>query len=135
MKYLLIITLVLIGCSEQKRCANHLKKAKQLGCLTTDTITKYDTIVGFSVDTIFKGDTFTSTDTFTLVKDNVKTKTIVNWKDRVVYQNVTKDTTIIETKYSTNTITEYKDKTPTWVYFVIGFLALALFGLIFKNGK
>ena len=131
MKYLLIAFLLLTSCSEQKRCANHLKKAKQLGCFTTDTITKFDTIIGFSVDTIFKGDTFTSTDTFTLVKDNIKTKTIVNWKDRVVYQNVTKDTTIVQTKYVAETITEYKDKAPRWMYFLIGFLGLVVLGLIF----
>ena len=133
MKYLLITILILASCSTEKRCTNHLKKAKQLGCLTTDTITKYDTIVGFSVDTIFKGDTFTSTDTFTLVKDNIKTTTVVNWKDRVVYQNVTKDTTIIETKYVATTITKYKEKLPVWAYFLMGFLALVVIGLAFSK--
>tara|TARA_R110000868_G_scaffold290022_1_gene550274 strand:- start:20375 stop:20776 length:402 start_codon:yes stop_codon:yes gene_type:complete len=133
MKYLLITILLLASCSEQKRCANHLRKAKQLGCLTTDTITKYDTIVGFSVDTLFIGDSFTTTDTFILVKDNVKTKTIINWKDRIVYQNITKDTTIVETKYVATTIKEYKNKTPLWVYFAIGFLTIVVLGLLFKK--
>ena len=100
MKYLLITILILASCSTEKRCANHLKKAKELGCLTMDTVTKYDTIVGFSVDTIFMADSFTSVDTFILIKDNVKTKTVINWKDRIVYQSVLKDTTIVETNYT-----------------------------------
>ncbi len=133
MKYMLITILILASCSTEKRCANHLKKAKELGCLTMDTVTKYDTIVGFSVDTIFMADSFTSVDTFTLFKDNIKTKTIVNWKDRVVYQNVTKDTTIIETKYVATTTTQYKDKMPWWAYFLMGFLALIVLGLAFSK--
>jgi PBP1b-binding outer membrane lipoprotein LpoB len=131
MKYLLITILLLASCSTEKRCANHLRKAKELGCLTMDTVTKYDTIVGFSVDTIFIADSFTSVDTFILIKDNVKTKTVINWKDRIVYQSVLKDTTIVETKYSTITITEYKHKTPRWAYFLMGFLALIVLGLVF----
>lgn len=130
MKYLLIIFL-LISCSTEKRCVHHLKKAKEFGCFTTDTITKYDTIVGFSVDTIFKGDTLTSTDTFVFFKDNIKTKTIVNWKDRIVYQNITKDTTIIEIKYVATKYTEYKDRLPRWAYGLMGFLALIIIGLVF----
>ena len=133
MKYLIIAILLLASCSTEKRCANHLRKAKEMGCLVTDTITKYDTIVGFSVDTLFIADSFTTTDTFVLIKDNVKTKTIVNWKDRVVYQSVTKDTTIVETKYVTTTIKEYKNKTPLWVYFAIGFLTIVSLGLLFKK--
>jgi len=110
-----------------------LTKAKQLGCYTTDTIERIDTIKGFSIDTLFISDSLTIIDTFTLVKDNIITKTIVNWKTKTIGQNLSKTDTIIKTKQVTNTVFKAVEKIP-WSYKIaLGVLTLIILGLVFRK--
>jgi len=131
--YRLCLILILSSCSAQKRCERHLTKAKQLGCYTTDTIERIDTIKGFSIDTLFISDSLTIIDTFTLVKDNIITKTIVNWKTKTIGQNLSKTDTIIKTKQVTNTVFKAVEKIP-WSYKIaLGVLTLIILGLVFRK--
>ena len=86
--------IILCSCNEQKRCARYV--ARHPKCFSTDTVWRYDTLKGFQVDTVFYGDTIRNTDTFTLIKDGVSVKTVVQWRDRIIQQQVTKRDTIIK---------------------------------------
>lgn len=130
---LIFILLLLASCSAQKRCEWHLSKSKQLGCLKIDTITKYDTLKGFQVDTIFKADSFSIVDTFTLIKDNVVSKTVVNWKTKIINQSILKRDTIREYKIISKTEFKEKKVVPLSIKIALGVLTLICLGLVFKK--
>lgn len=120
------VIIALTSCSEQKRCARFAKRHP--ACFNTDTVWHTDTIKGFTVDTVFSASVIDSSrvDTFTLVKDNVVVKTVIKWKDRIVYQNVQKSDTVVRyaTVYKSYPVsTKY---IPWWVYLVIGVEGLVI---------
>ena len=134
MKYLVIIIL-LASCSVQKRCEIHLTKAQKMGCykLTNDTIIKYDTIKGYKIDTIFNG--LKEVDTFTLIKDNIKTTTIVRWRLKEINQSQFKKDTIIKNIQVIKKETQIIERKnlPLWVKIIIGAMGFIILLLALKK--
>jgi len=91
-----LLCAILFGCNTPKQCTKHFNKALKGGCITSDTITHYDTIVGVKTDTIFKGININSIDTFIIDTGGIRVRTITNWKDRIIQQKITQRDTIIK---------------------------------------
>lgn len=117
MKYLLIICL-LASC-QSYRAERKITKLKQWGYLSDSTITKYDTIRGFTHDSIYFFDTLSKVDTISIVKNGIKSVTVIKWKERQVRQILTQKDTIFEHKYTTNVI---KEPRKWWNTFRIGLM-------------
>jgi len=127
----LILIMLFSSCSVQKRCERKLKKAQQMGCLsiTNDTITKYDTLIGFKFDTLFIGRN--EIDTFWSDTGLVKVQTIVRWRTKDIVQQITQKDTIFTTKYvnKTTTLKVY----PSWVKIGKRLLFLFLLYLVIRG--
>jgi len=121
------------ACSVQKRCERHISKAKTFGCLKMDTITLRDTLQGFSVDTFFQFDTLNKIDSFTFIKDNIAVKTLINWKTRIIKQNLTKKDTIIVRKVEQKTVFLKNNKINFGIKLLILLLSCIIIVLIFKK--
>lgn len=134
MKYLLIIFL-LIGCSAEKQCQKHLRKAEAKGCFknSIDTIIRLDTIKGFTIDTFVQF--HQEIDTLIVDSGGVKVVTIIKWKTKEIGQKVSKRDTIIKSYdiVKVNTITKLKHVIPWWIYAIIGILFLTLVFSIVKR--
>lgn len=134
MKYILII-LLLIGCSAEKRCQKHITKAKALGCLSiqSDTIVVLDTIKGFRIDTFVQF--HQEIDTLIVDSGGVRVETIIKWRTKEIGQKVSKRDTIIKSYdiVKVNTITKLKHVIPWWIYAIIGILFLTLVFSIAKR--
>jgi hypothetical protein len=100
--WLFIITIVATSCNGPKQCTKHFNKALRGGCITADTFTRYDTIVGLKTDTIFKGINVNLIDTFIIDTGGIRVRTITNWRDRIINQKITQRDTIL--KYQNVTI-------------------------------
>jgi hypothetical protein len=126
MKTTLILTLIVIsGCSKDYRATRKINKLQSWGYLKTDSVTIRDTIQGFDTLIVRQFDTLNHSDTLFVVKDGIKVKTIIRWKDRAIEQEVSKKDTIRETKYIRTTIEKhYKQK--WWNKFWIGALTTFL---------
>ena len=124
--YLILLAISFSSCSASKKCERVSSKAERLKCFKNDTITQYDTILGFKVDTLIKFDTLNFEDTIVVVKNGVEVKTIIKWKERVVSQSVSQKDTIIKTDYINRTIVNTKKEIPLWVRFVIFGLVISL---------
>lgn len=134
MKYLLII-LLLFGCSAEKRCQKHLKKAEALGCITykSDTIIKHDTIKGFIIDTFVQY--HQEIDTLIVDKGGVKVVTIVKWKTKEIGQILSKKDTIIEYFEITKHHNHIKivNRVPWWFWLLPILLLITLLLTILKK--
>jgi DNA topoisomerase VI subunit A len=134
--YLILLAISLSSCNASKKCERVSSKAIRLKCFKNDTITKYDSILGFKLDTLIKFDTLNFEDTIVVVKNGVEVKTIIKWKERVVSQSVTQKDTIIKTDYINRTITQTKKVIPLWAKFIIGlFLGFLQFVILKKLFK
>jgi len=131
MKYLLILILFFSACSTQKKCNRHINQLTKLGCLKSDTITKYDTIKGFQVDTFIKFSDSSHSDTIIIEKNGVKTETIIKWKTKEVRTNLVQKDTIIETK----SINKYLIKSEKYIpnYLRVAIISLSLLLLFFMG--
>jgi len=134
MKYILII-LLLIGCSAEKRCQKALSKAERLGCISykSDTIVRLDTIKGFRIDTFVKF--HNEIDTLIVDSGGIKVVTVIKWKTKEIGQIVSKKDSVIKylqiTKHHNHT--KIIHKIPWW-YFIIPFLlAMMLIIVIIKK--
>ena len=140
-KLLIIIAIILLNsCSfKQWRCSRIVAKAQRLNCITfnNDTFYSIDTVKGFYIDTIFKTDSFKNIDTFTLVKDNIKVRTIVNYKDKIVYQTIRQKDTIIIRKLikPTPKITPARPRWKTILIYLLLFIAMAKLWQYFKSDQ
>jgi len=105
MKHLIIILLLLSSC-QSYRAERKINKLKSWGYLSDSTITKYDTIRGFTLDSIYFFDTTTLTDTINTVKNGIKVVTVIKWKQREVRQILTQNDTIFAHKYTAKVITK-----------------------------
>jgi hypothetical protein len=134
MKYILIV-LLLIGCSAEKRCQKHITKAKDLGCLSfkSDTIVRLDTIKGFRIDTFIKF--HNEIDTLIVDSGGVRVETIIKWKTKEIGQKVSKKDTILKyydiTKHTTTT--KLVHKIPWWFWIIPFLLAMMLLLVIIKK--
>jgi hypothetical protein len=124
--YLILLAISLSSCNASKKCERVSSKAMRLKCFKNDTITKYDTILGFKLDTLIKFDTLNFEDTLIVVKNGVEVKTIIKWKERVVSQLINQKDTIIKTDYINSTIVNTKKVIPLWVRVVIFGLVLSI---------
>lgn len=98
-KLTLLTLLILVGsCSSERKCRRAINKAEKLGCLKTDSITIYDTLIIADYDTLVKFDTINDIDTLIVENGGIKTVVFTKWKTREVrvVQNV--DTIITERK-------------------------------------
>jgi len=134
MKYLLIV-LLLIGCSAEKRCQKHITKAKALGCLSiqNDTIVRLDTIKGFRIDTFVKF--HNEIDTLIVDSGGVRVETIIKWKTKEIGQIVSKRDTILKryeiTKHHNHT--KIVNRVPWWFWIIPFLLAMMLILVIIKK--
>jgi len=96
-KLLIIIAALAMLMIEISSCsqAHWQKRGVKKNWLSKDSVILRDTIRGFSVDTIVQFDSFTLTDTFEVLKEGVKVKTVIQWKNRIVEQTITKRDTVI----------------------------------------
>ena len=136
MKKILIILLVLSSC-QSYRAERKINKLREWGYMSDSTITKYDTIRGFSHDSIYFFDTTTLTDTINTFKNGIKVVTVIKWKERQVKQILTQNDTIYTHKYTTKVI---KQPVKWWNRFKIGLifgiiLTIAMFYLTYKYAK
>jgi hypothetical protein len=136
MKKILIILLVLSSC-QSYRAERKINKLKEWGYLSDSTITRYDTIRGWSLDSVYFFDTTTLTDTIHTVKNGIKVVTVIKWKERQVKQILTQNDTIYTHKYTTKVI---KQPVKWWNRFKIGLifgiiLTIAMFYLTYKYAK
>ena len=120
MKNKLILALIcLLASCQSYRAERKISKLKSWGYLSDSTITRYDTIRGFTHDSIYFFDTTTLTDTINTVKNGIKVVTVIRWKERQVKQIVTQNDTIFKHKYTTKVI---KEPRKWWDKFKIGLI-------------
>lgn len=132
MKYLIIL-LLLSSCSKSHWQSRGYKK----NWLKTDSVTLYDTILGYDTLILRQFDTLNHTDTLTIIKDGIKVKTIVKWKDRIIEQQITKRDTIVKFKYMETKVTADCPKIKWWQWWYIGVIGtlVVLIGLIWLSNK
>jgi hypothetical protein len=138
MKNKLILALIcLLTSCQSYRAERKINKLKSWGYLKDSTITKYDTIRGFTHDSIYFFDTLSKVDTINTVKNGIKVVTVIKWKERQVKQLLTQNDTIYTHKYTTKVI---KQPVKWWNRFKIGLifgiiLTIAMFYLTYKYAK
>jgi hypothetical protein len=132
MKKILILALIcLLASCQSYRAERKINKLKTWGYLKDSTITKYDTIRGFTLDSIYFFDTTTLTDTINTVKNGIKVVTVIRWKERLVKQIVTQNDTIFKHKYTTKVITNHA-KWYDKLGFVFGVIAFVILLWVLK---
>jgi hypothetical protein len=135
MRYLIVLICLLASC-QSYRAERKINKLKQWGYLSDSTITRYDTIRGWSLDSVYIFDTTTILDTITRIENGLKVSTVIKWKERQVIQTLTQKDTIFEHKYTTKVIKE-KCKWSWWewnnlsAWFFIIWLILSLIWVIY----
>jgi hypothetical protein len=138
MKNKLILALIcLLASCQSYRAERKISKLRAWGYLSDSTITKYDTIRGFTLDSVYLFDTTTILDTITRIENGLKITTVIKWKQREVRQIVTQNDTIFEHKFQTKVI---KQPISWWNRFKIGLifgivLTIAIFYLTYKFNK
>ena len=82
MRYLIVIILLITSCQsiKDRRANNKMNWLIKNHYLGDTTRWVHDTVTGWKVDTVFKGDTLKDIDTFVIVKDGIKTVSVVKWK-------------------------------------------------------
>jgi hypothetical protein len=71
------------------------------------------------LDSVYIFDTTTLTDTINIVKNGIKSVTVIKWKERQVTQLITQHDTILEHKFTTKVIKEPRN---WWDKFKIGLI-------------
>ena len=137
MKYKLILIICLLASCQSYRAERKINKLKQWGYLSDSTITRYDTIRGWSRDTVIQFDTLSFIDTLITIENGVEVSTIIKWKERQVRQIVTQKDTIFDHKFKTKVITK---PITWWNRFKIGLifgiiLTIAMFYSAYKFNK
>jgi len=135
-KLILVLIFLLASC-QSYRAERKINKLKSWGYLSDSTITRYDTIRGFSYDTFIKFDTINRIDTITTLKNGIKVVTYIKWKEREVTQVLSQKDTIFEHKFTTKVI---KQPVKWWNRFKIGLifgiiLTIAMFYCAYKFNK
>lgn len=159
MKYLLILTLILLGCNTTKQCEKHVRKAKEGGCLRVDSFktivhdttlkevhikdsaeTKVDVRIVDSLritDTCFsKGrtDNFRKAITMTPIRVKDTNYSLDIWMEKGVVKYNLNIKPCVSTTINSGTTQEVEkvvEKIPFGIYFLLGFLALVILWFIF----
>ena len=132
-----ILIVSLLSSCESQRPANKTAWLKKKGYLNADTFYIKDTVKGFDTTVIRQFDSITLVDTLTVVKDGIRVKTIVRWKDRIIEQTLTKRDTVVVRQQIRTVVTQIK-KSKWYDNFILGFccglsLVLVIFGLTFRK--
>lgn len=141
MKYLIVIILLITSCQSirDKRANNKMNWLMKHHYLGDTTRWVHDTVVGWKVDTIFKSDTLKDVDTFTIVKDGIRTVSVVKWKERTLQLTMTKHDTVILRKIDSKVIYQTSKKKwwdRYWSGFTFGVALMILLLFLFsKLGK
>lgn len=115
-----ILIVSLLSSCESQRAANKTAWLKKKGYLNADTFYIKDTVKGFDTTVIRQFDSITLVDTLTVVKDGIRVKTIVRWKDRIIEQTLTKRDTVVVRQQIRTVVTQIK-KSKWWNNWVLGF--------------
>ena len=78
MNKLILALICLLASCQSYRAERKINKLKQWGYLSDSTITKYDTIRGWSLDSVYIFDTLSKVDTISIVKNGIKSVTVIN---------------------------------------------------------
>jgi hypothetical protein len=137
MKLITIALICLLTSCQSYRAERKINKLKSWGYLSDSTITRYDTIRGWSHDTFIKFDTMNRIDTITTFKNGIKVVSYIKWKEREVTQLLTQNDTIFEHKFTTKVL---KQPIKWWNRFKIGLifgivLTIAMFYCSYKFKK
>jgi len=89
---ILIAAISLLSSCSQKHWQ---KRGIRKNWIQKDSVYLHDTIRGFDTTFIRQFDTTTLTDTFEVIKEGVKVKTVIQWKNRIVEMQITKRDTVI----------------------------------------
>jgi len=127
----------LLASCQSYRAERKINKLKSWGYLSDSTITRYDTIRGWSRDTIIQFDTLSLIDTLITIENGIKVSTIIKWRERQVRQIVSQKDTIFEHKYTTKVL---KQPVKWWNRFKVGLifgilLTIAMFYCAYKFNK
>jgi hypothetical protein len=138
MRYLIVILLLITSCQalKDKRANNKMNWLIKNHYLGDTTRWVHDTIQGFKIDTVFKGDTLKEIDTFTIVKDGIKTVSVVKWKEKILEQTLVKTDTIISIKVKERVLYQTEKKKwwdRYWAGFAFGVALMIL--LIFSISR
>ena len=130
-----LIFISLSGCSTEKQCQKHLRKAEALGCFknSIDTIIRLDTIKGFTIDTFVQF--HQEIDTLIVDSGGVKVVTIIKWKTKEIGQILSKKDTVIQNLeiVKVNTLTKFKNIIPWWYWAILGIVSLTLIISVIKR--
>ena len=88
----LVLTIILLSSCSQ---ANWQKRGIRKNWIQKDSVILRDTLFGFTTDTLVQFHDTTLVDTLIVTKDGVTSKTIIQWKNRIVEQTITKRDTVI----------------------------------------
>lgn len=141
MRYLIVIIVLITSCQsiKDRRANNKMNWLIKNHYLGDTTRWVHDTVTGWKIDTVFKGDTLKDVDTFVIVKDGIKTVSVVKWKERTIEQQLIKHDTIILRKIDSKVI--YQTSKRKWwdrywsgFTFGVAFVILLLF-LFSRLGK
>ena len=127
----------LLASCQSYRAERKINKLKSWGYLSDSTITRYDTIRGWSRDTIIQFDTLSLIDTLITIENGIKVSTIIKWRERQVRQIVSQKDTIFEHKFTTKVL---KQPVKWWNRFKIGLifgiiLTISMFYCAYKFNK
>lgn len=123
-----LLLIILVGCSTERKCRKTITKAKNLGCLTTDSVVIKDTLIIPQFDTLVKFTTINEVDTLIVDNGGVKTVVFTKWKTREV-RVVQRPDTIIREREVPQVVIKQTDcqKPKWWNRFWIGGVVMLLF--------
>lgn len=127
-KLTLLTLLILVGsCSSERKCRRAINKAEKLGCLKTDSITIYDTLILASYDTTVQFKTINDIDTLIVENGGIKTVVFTKWKTREV-RVVQKSDTIVTERKVPQVVIKKTDcpKDRFWCGVIVGVMSVVL---------
>ena len=129
MKYLiLILSVLIISCTPQKKLARLVKKHPEL--VSTETIYKSDTTITEKIKTDSFFVSHQLTDTFTVVKDNIKYRIIKSFDTIRINIEVPADTIIKEIPITQNVVQPIEQKRSVLKNIFYGLLLIILLYII-----
>lgn len=136
---LLTLLILVASCSSERKCRRAIAKAEKLGCLKTDSVTIYDTLILTNYDTMVQFKDTNEVDTLFIDNGGIKTVVFTKWKTKEVRVTQKADTIIKERKVPQIQVKQldcpkqkWWDK--AWLGFVAG-IVLFLLLMCYIEGK